>query len=444
MLKLDLEYFETILCYKSLTDSVYLSSIIDHVESEYFIDKNKKEIFKIISEFYKKRGVSPSLTEIKSYLNTPELKENFRAVVDTFKGIESNFNPDELYQNTERFLKEKAVYHTMIRTVDDISNSTIDTSEILQRFEKSCNISLAQDLGIDLSNDINLIEADITKEVPYIKTGWQWLDGKLGGGYLRDGRAIYIYAGETNVGKSIVLGNTAVSIAKQNKTVLLITLEMSEMVYARRLCSNVSSIPISNLRYSIEDLKDKIKKHKETHPSGRILIKEFPPSTITTNHLKAFISKIVSKHIKIDAIVVDYVNLLHSTIGNNSYERVKYSTEQLRALSYVFKCPIISATQLNRSGYDTNEPGLNTISESIGLAATADMICSVFKPDPENQQNTIAFGLMKNRFGINSGTQNMSVDYSTLTIKEETGVNNTSSGRSSADLLRTLNNDFTD
>jgi len=425
MLKLDLEYFETVLCYKSLTDSVYLASIIDYVDPEYFTDKNKKEIFKIISEFYVKRGSSPTLTEIKSYLNTSDLKENFRNVVDTFKGIETNFNHDELYQNTEQFLKEKAVYHTMMKTVDDISNSAIDTSEILQRFEKSCNISLSQDLGLDLANDINLIEADLTKEVPYIKTGWPWLDGKLGGGYLRDGRAIYIFAGETNVGKSIVLGNTAISIAKQNRTVLLVTLEMSEMVYARRLCSNVSSIPISNLRYSIEDLKAKIKTHKETYPEGRVLIKEFPPSTITANHLKAFITKIVSKNIKLDAIVVDYVNLLHSTVGNNSYERVKHSTEQLRALSYVFNCPVISATQLNRSGYDTNEPGLNTISESIGLAATADMICSVYKPDPENQENTIAFGLMKNRFGINSGTQNMSVDYSTLTISEDNSINNT-------------------
>lgn len=444
MLKLDLEYFETVLFYKSLTDSVYLASIIDYVQPEFFTDNNKKAVFNIISEFYKKRGSSPNVTEIKTYLNTSELKENFRNIVETFKGLDTNFNQDELYQNTEQFLKEKAVYHTMIKTVDDISNNSIDTSEILQRFEKACNISLTQDLGIDLANDIELIEADLTKEVPYIKTGWPWLDGKLGGGYLRDGRAIYIFAGETNVGKSIVLGNTAVSIAKQNNTVLLISLEMSEMVYARRLCSNVTSIPISNLRHNISELKEKIKKHKEVHPEGRILIKEFPPSTITTNNLKAFIKKIISKNIRLDAIVIDYVNLLHSTVGNNSYERVKYCTEQLRALSYVFNCPVISATQLNRSGYDTNEPGLNTISESIGLAATADMICSVYKPDPENQENIISFGLMKNRFGINSGTQNMSVDYSTLTIIEDASINNTASGKSTADFLRTLNNEFTE
>ena len=133
--------------------------------------------------------------------------------------------------------------------------------------------------------------------------------------------------------------------------------------------------------------------------------------------------------------------MLHSTIGNNSYERVKYSTEQLRALTYEFKCPIITATQLNRSGYDQNEPGLNTISESIGLAATADVICSIYRPDPDNQENIINFGMMKNRFGVNSGSHSMRIDYSTLTIVEDNSVNNTELGQSSINLLRTLDID---
>lgn len=444
MLKLDLDYFEVIIAYKSLTDSTYLASIVDYVNPKYFNNKDVRSIFGIISGFYIKRNTSPTIAEIKSYLTTSELKTSFKAVVKLFDDVSSKLNTEELYSNTEQFLKERAVYTTMMETVEDIGNDKVDTSDILLKFEKACNISLTQEMGIDLSRDFNIAKQHIEQDMPCVSTGWQWLDGRLGGGYLRDGRALYVFAGETNVGKSIVLGNTAVALAKQNKTVLIVTLEMSEFMYAKRLYSNLSKIPISSLRGSMDKLKEHIGTHDQKNPNGKILIKEFPPSTITGNHLKAYIKKLTSKGVRLDAIVIDYVNLLHSTIGNNSYERVKYCTEQLRALSYEFNCPVITATQLNRSGYDANEPGLNTISESMGLAATADVICSIYRPDPDNQENIISFGMMKNRFGVNSGSHSMRIDYSTLTIVEDETANNTELGQSSINLLRTLDMDSND
>jgi histone deacetylase complex regulatory component SIN3 len=52
-----------------------------------------------------------------------------------------------LYENTEQFLKEKAVYHTMLNVAEDVSSGKVDTSDVLDKFEKSCNISLVTDLG---------------------------------------------------------------------------------------------------------------------------------------------------------------------------------------------------------------------------------------------------------------------------------------------------------
>ena len=68
-----------------------------------------------------------------------------------------------------------------------------------------------------------------------------------------------------------------------------------------------------------------------------------------------------------------------STYGNNSYERIKSISEQVRAMSYTFECPVISATQVNRTGYGNNAggPGLESIGESYGLGATADAIVSI-------------------------------------------------------------------
>ena len=233
---------------------------------------------------------------------------------------------------------------------------------------------------------------------------------------------MYVFAGETNIGKSIILGNMALNIAGQNKSVLLVTLEMSEKMYTKRLSSSMTKIPIHELAVNTDDLRQQLIEYKNNHDKSRILVKEFPPNTITVNHLKGFIKKITSSGIHLDAIVVDYVNLLHSKIGSNSYERVKDAAEKLRALSYVFNCPVVTATQLNRSGYDQADPSLDTVSESIGLAATADGIFSFCPQEDDRELGIMRLGIMKNRFGPNFGSMAMRVDYPTLTVSEDPDI----------------------
>lgn len=413
MSKLDLDTYEQIVIYKSLTDSGYLASIADFVKPEYFKSKAIASVFTIIKEFVEKRNKLPTVTEIKSYLVTDEQKASFKQLVQSFNDIDKTLDKDELYDNTERFLKEKAVYHTMLSVAEDVSKGKVDTSDVLAKFETSCNISLVTDLGLDLYSDIETLIDDLTAEQHHIPSGWDWLDENLGGGFLETGKSLYIFAGETNIGKSIFLGNIAHNIAKQGKNVLLVTLEMSELLYARRICTNVTKIPMKEMMYNAPSIRQAAREEQ-----GKIFIKEFPPSTITPNQLKAFVKKFSDKGIKIDAIVFDYLNLLHSTMGNNSYERIKHVTEQVRAMSYLFECPIISATQLNRSGFDQDNPDLATISESIGLAATADVIISIFQNDEDRDLGIIRLGMMKNRYGPRGMTQAMRIDYSTLTIEQ--------------------------
>lgn len=413
MSRLDLDTFEDILIYKSLTDSGYLASIADIVKPEYFKNKAIASIFTIVKDFTERRNKLPTITEIKAYLVTDEQKESFKTLVQSFSDIDKVFDKDELYDNTERFLKEKAVYHTMLEVAEDVSKGKVDTSDVLGKFEKSCNISLVTDLGLDMFGDIDDVIDDLNKEERHIPSQWEWLDESLGGGFLEQGKSLYVFAGETNIGKSIFLGNVAHNIAQQGKNVLLITLEMAEMLYAQRICTNVTKIPMRELKHNGPTIKHTINQEK-----GKIFIKEFPPATITPNQLQAYIKKFEEKNIKLDAIVLDYLNLLHSTIGNNSYERIKHVTEQVRAMSYLFECPIISATQLNRSGFNQDNPDLDTVSESIGLAATADCIVSIYQSEEDREMDVIRLGMMKNRYGPRGMSQAMRIDYSTLSIEQ--------------------------
>ena len=399
--------------YKSLTDGTYLASIADFVQPDYFKNKAIASIFGIIKDFSEKRNKLPTVTEIKSHLVSDDQKNSFKELVQSFNDIDKTLDHDELYDNTEQFLKEKAVYHTMLNVAEDVSSGKVDTSDVLDKFEKSCNISLVTDLGLDLYSNIDTLIDDINSVERHIPSKWEWLDNNLGGGFLEAGKSLYVFAGETNIGKSIFLGNIAHNIAQEGKNVLLVTLEMSELLYARRICTNVTKVPMKELVGNTPAIKQAISEEK-----GKIFIKEFPPATITPNQLKGFIKKFQEQGIELDAIILDYLNLMHSTMGNNSYERIKHVTEQVRAMSYLFNCPIISATQLNRAGFDTDNPDLATISESIGLAATADVIVSIFQNEEDRELGIIRLGMMKNRYGPRGMTQAMRIDYSTLTIEE--------------------------
>jgi replicative DNA helicase len=437
--QLDHDFYEKVVAYHMLTDEVYLASVIDHLEPRFFNDVNLKYVSKLIDNFYATRAAVPTLTELKAYVITDEDRQKFKGAVSLFEGFAPKFNKEELYDNTERFIKEKAVYHTLLDVVED-RKSYSDTSGILNKFESACNISLNVDTGFDYLNNIDKhIEDLITIDVT-IPSKWSWLDDKIGGGFLENGRAIYVFAGETNIGKSIFLSNIATNIATQNKTVLVITLEMPELLYAKRFSSNITKIPISALQDNVDDLRDLLQKYKTEHKNSRVLIKEFPPNTITCRNIKGFIEKLTQQGIEFDAIVIDYVNLIKSNEGSNSYERVKYATEQLRALSYTFSCPIITATQLNRQGYNEANPGLDTVSESIGLAATADCIFGIWQEDEDRELGIIRLGMMKNRFGVNFGSCSMRIDYSTLSIEELAESAPTARDLPNNDLNDALNN----
>lgn len=436
MIGIDDQLFEHVLIHNCLTDERYLASVIDYLKPEHLKDTSIKRTYMLISDFYNEHGDLPSATEIKTRCDTDDLRKAVRTTVGYIKNLDNNYNKDELFNNTEQFIKERAVYTTLMDVVDKGSDGSLEPSELLTKFESACNINLNVDVGIRYFDEIDHHVDDMLREEKYIKSGWDWLDKKLHGGFLENGRALYVFAGETNVGKSIFLGNIATNICKQNKCVLIVSLEMSEMLYSKRLSSNIAQVPINEAHLSTDYLKESIKGFKSKHTNARLVVKEFPPSTVTPQQLTAYIKKLSQTVMKPDAIVLDYINLLKGPAGTSSYEQIKKITEQVRAISYKFECPIITATQLNRSGYNETDPGLESVGESYGMGATADAVVSIWQRDEDAELNVINLGMMKNRFGPNFGTCAMNIDYSTLTVTEQETVNETDE---MSDTLGTLN-----
>lgn len=443
--KLDYDLFEYIIAFNCTFNDIYLTTVIDNLKIEYINNVHIRNYLNIIFDFYKTHQSLPNATEIKAYLANDDLKESYKDVVLSFKKLDSSYNIDELIANTEQFIKEKAVYTAVKTTVNKFTEDegTKNTDEIYKMFHDACNISLIDSLGFDYLNRIDDHIADLKVVDKFVPTGYKWLDKMLGGGWLEGGRALYMFMGATNVGKSIVLGNMAAKLIEQGKTVVVLSLEMPEPVYCKRISSQLSRIPFAHLRNETEALNGYLKTFKTRVPNARLILKEFPPSSINVNHITSYLKKLNSKmKVKPDAVILDYLTLLMATNPTGSmYQEGLDVAEQVRALSYpqFFGCPFISAGQINRAGFSESNPELDKVGESIGIPQTADAVFSLWQTEAEKELGVINIGVRKNRFGVNYGKKAFKIDYDTLAIDEMEDVfSNTDTIQQTDDILERL------
>ncbi len=413
-------FFERVLAYHSLMNQSYLYLVSEYYNPAYFEDKDIVIFMDVVVEFFKERNTVPTITEIKTRLQSPEDIQALVRVLNSFKELDKEVNETELLENTEKFLREKAVYHSILKVSETLSkNSVVEPDKILDIFSKACNISLVDDIGMDYFESIDEHCATLIKPNNTIPTGFNWLDKNLAGGWLKEGKSLYVFTGFTNVGKSIFLGHVALSALKMNYNVLLISFEMSEQMYATRITSNISQIGSTQFTEKIDEVKSRIISFKDT-TKGKLIIKEFPTKGVTVNHINHYIQKLLKKDIKVDIVVVDYLNLIKSSSKNEGlYDQIKEIAEQLRASSYLFNIPIITASQLGRSAAKTEDPGMEKISESIGLSFTADAQMSIWATKESKESGLIYLGMQKNRFGPNFGHTVLNIDYTTLTLTEQ-------------------------
>lgn len=414
-ISLDLDYFENIILYKILTDQSYLNLIIDKLNEKYIHNKDNKIVYNLIKSFFEEKNKIPSAGEIKQYLNTEELKNSFSISLNRIKNLDKNISNEELYQNTDRFLRERGISTVVWEYAQKASEGKlIEPTILLEQVEKVCNVSVNTDMGLDLFNETDKVITYLKNPNKHISTGWKWLDSAIKGGWLSQGNALYTVYGKPNIGKSIVLGNLADNVAKQGYTVLLVTLEMNEMSYAERLLSRITQIKNSDLVKDIDLFKQKLEDNKK----GRILIKEFGTSTITPFELESYIEKIQKSGIKIDFIVIDYLDLLVWPTPMEDWKALTKIAERLRGMSKKLQIPILSASQISRNGYDET-PDMKYAGGTTGINKTGDVIIGISRTEEDIEMGIMRFNLMKNREGPKDIFKLLKIDFDTLNIIED-------------------------
>jgi len=446
LISLSDEQMEQIILKKYFTDINYFTIINEFCESRFFQNIHSKKIVNILKKYYLKYEKMPTDNMLKLIFQKYEKKESgtgqaMKREFDTAINLSIEQDEDFVKENVLKFIKHKSAYFSFMDHIDGVTIKG-DVSDCLSDFQKILSIGFNDDLGFDYFKEHHVHRDNMANPEFKLSTGYTQIDRVTFGGLPKLGKSMFVIAAQPGLGKSLFMSNFAVNFLQQGLFPVIITLEMSEEMYANRVDAHISSMNINDLRNNLDGLGDKIEGFSQLNPNAKLLIKEFPPNTISCVHIQNYLDKISTLGRKPDVIFVDYINLLKSNSGNNNqgmYERVGDICRELRALSYRYSCPLITATQLNRSGVDTSDVSMDKISESMGTSQTSDFVGALWQQEGDLEACRINMKVLKNRLGGLVGkNMQFNVNYNTLRITDMVDIEEISSTSATESLMTDL------
>lgn len=421
MLKIDLDFFEKVIFINCLKkDTPFLASCIDYLDEDLFRDKNIGSIIGTIKAFYIENDAVPSNTELKIRVVSSQQKEKLENAVKSIRGLDMDYAEEELIRNTEHFIKQRKLENLLEKAIDErAKEKQVDMDDFQTVNEQIHSISLIDNLGLDYFGEPDRVLKYLQEKQKTFSTGYTGFDRAIGGGFFEEGKQFGCIGGETNVGKSIILANIICNVLLQDKNVLLYTLEMSEMRYAKRISSILTGIALSQLEVEISNIEEYIEDFKEKYRS-RLIIKEFPTKGASAKTLLAHSGLLKRrKAFEPNLIAFDYHALLRPSVNQQSkHSEIQYITQECRGLTYNIGAPGISVAQLNRSSHKAESPGLNTISGSWDSIADEDFHANIWQTDEDREASILRYVGAKARDGDKGHTGFWSVDYDTLRLHE--------------------------
>ena len=219
-------------------------------------------------------------------------------------------------------------------------------------------------------------EVSIANARDAIPTGWKSLDKALEGG-LYEG--LYVIPGATGTGKTAFALQMAYQIARQQKDVLYISLEMGEEeIYERH---------ISRLSYELYGSTSKAKtvhsliQEKKTVPAAKEQFEKVGlylrticgVGSIDADDIRRVVERYEYELDTLPVVFVDYLQILKAHDPHmTDKQAVDYNVLRLKQLSRDYKIPVIALASMNRTSY-SDVISMVSIKESGAIEYTSDV-----------------------------------------------------------------------
>jgi replicative DNA helicase len=409
-----------------------------NVSDKFFDSEEIGILHNIDKTFYERFNQVPSKDQLKIVAKQEKfidkVSENIIDII--FDEPIDSYDEQWVKETSESWILWKSLDKSLFDTVEYVKTVKVTPSNVLEVVNKvKTLINERNSITFNESLGRNFFEAEnhIPEANSKISTNHNWID-HFTGGYRT--KSLVVYAGEQNIGKSIWLANDAVNYVKAGYDVAVISAEMAEIDFIHRIGANLLNVDIAEyekLSKTPNFIKNKLSSLTNgVIPPGNLFVKEYPTSQATVPEIEGYLKELESTQgIKLKVIVIDYINIL-SNFRNpnteNTYMKIKQIAEDLRAMAVRNEWVVITATQINRGGYDSTELNMGHIAESAGLSHTADVIYGIIQ-DATMQMNLEYFlKLLKVRNGSGKNSRCLyKINYKHMRLSETDTVINTNS-----------------
>lgn len=391
----------------------YRSKVFPHLRPELFTTGSAPVIMSLLKKYNDEYQSFPTKDAL-----IVELDNKSGISEDTYKETKTEIN--ELYgdqmakavkelelqwylDKSETYLKTQSCHLAVMESLSilDGENKKLSPEAIPDILKDALSISFNTDVGHDYIEDAPARFEFYHKVEQRIPFRLSMLNDCTGGGIPR--KSLIVPVAPTGVGKSLFMTDWASFLIEQGYNVLYVTLELSEERIGERIDTNLMDLTMADLKVCPQNVFERKISAIKLKPIGSVKIKEYAPGTFNANHLRFLLQDFKNKHEWApDVIMIDYLNLMSSyrmKDNSNSYSYIKAIAEEIRGVAMETNTVVCSPTQTNRTGMGASDFELTEVSESAGIAMTADVMFGMISTPELEELNHIRFKQLKNRFG---------------------------------------------
>jgi len=357
------------------------------IRTDMFFDMAHRYIFDAIVLLHIKQKPTEAVllrTELKRTKKLDEVGgvEYIAAILDS---VPSSANA--LYY--AKIVRDRYNYRTMLKIVHEIADIPNEPGDVNEQIAKIQQLALSMEQEKEakahsFKDEIAESVMALADQRHHITSGFRALDKIIGGFYNFE---FVIIAGRPGHGKSVLIGDVAVHLAKEGKRVIIFSMEMSaEAIMQRAVCAAAS---VDGNKWNNAPPQEEFDKAIKTAGELSELNITIYENVETARKMYAIVSA-AQRTGPVDMIAVDNVQLMRTDPDiPKEYERLTSISRNLKKITQVLKVPVLCVSHLNREveKRTNHRPKLSDLRGSGSIEQDADVVLLLHREDQYRKQS---------------------------------------------------------
>lgn len=407
--------YENLLIQFLFKDEEVRDRLVPYLNPLVFSNTINSHIIGHILSFMEKHTHFPRMNELKLFIKSGE---DFDKLLEIMNYDSSEYDRSFILGELEEFFRKSLLLNCQMDMKDNFGKDSKELQDYPDKMRDALSFTFNSELGLSLMEDEDKVFESFNNNDKIFPTGISALDHLLHGGLAE--KTLNLIMSPVNTGKTLIMGSLSVNFLKQNKKVLYISLEMSEQKIMERILANILDENINGLKYMTkEKFKSKLSKIRNILKSDFKVV-QYGARTVNANRIRAILKEYeIKKKFKPDVLVVDYLGIMipnKNTNDSNTNSILKNISEELRSVAVEYGFPILSAVQVGRQAFRSQDLGLDDVAQGISVQEASDLTIGVSSNEDLKAAGKFKFSILKSRYGENQQNFFVGVVYDRMRI----------------------------